>query len=59
MESDAAMRACDELDAYEWNGRILVVNEAQPKGANTESSYAASNGGGDDYDSDWFEDDSF
>jgi len=31
LEADAAMRAADETDGYEWNGRILTVNEAQPK----------------------------
>lgn len=33
MEPDAAMRAADETDGYEWNGRVLRVNEAQPKSA--------------------------
>mmetsp|Transcript_10258 Transcript_10258/g.14331 ORF Transcript_10258/g.14331 Transcript_10258/m.14331 type:complete len:391 (-) Transcript_10258:197-1369(-) len=38
MEHDAAMRAADETDGCEMDGRILRVNEAQPKGS--------SNGGG-------------
>ena len=33
MEPDAAYRAADETDGYEWNGRVLRVNEAQPKGS--------------------------
>lgn len=32
MEPDDALRAADETDGYELDGRILRVNEAQPKG---------------------------
>ena len=43
LESDAAMRAVDQTDGYEFNGRILRVNEAQPKyaagGARSEVKY--------------------
>ena len=43
LESDAAMRAVDQTDGYEFNGRILRVNEAQPKyaagGARSEVEY--------------------
>ena len=50
LESDAAMRAADETDGYEWNGRILRVNEAQPKyagGARPEVDYGRDDGSGD------------
>merc|ERR1712127_166544 len=33
MEPDDALRAADETDGYELDGRILRVNEAQPKGS--------------------------
>jgi len=33
MAPDAAYRAVDETDGYEWSGRVLRVNEAQPKGS--------------------------
>merc|ERR1711879_178346 len=33
MERDAAMRAADETDGFELDGRVLRVNEAQPKGS--------------------------
>ena len=62
LESDAAMRAVDQTDGYEFNGRILRVNEAQPKnasgGARSEVDYGYDDGseddvwGGDD-DSSW------
>ena len=45
LESDAAMRAIDQTDGYEFNGRILRVNEAQPK-------YAGRARSDDDYDYD-------
>ena len=32
MDKDAAMRAIDELDGCELDGRIIRVNEAQPRG---------------------------
>ncbi|KAL7521962.1 hypothetical protein ACHAWX_006664 [Stephanocyclus meneghinianus] len=32
MDPDDALRAADETDGYELDGRILRVNEAQPKG---------------------------
>ena len=32
MDADGAGRAADETDGYELDGRILRVNEAQPKG---------------------------
>lgn len=45
MDAEGAGRAADETDGYELDGRILRVNEAQPKG------YApAYSGGGDGYD---------
>jgi len=33
MDPEDALRAADETDGYELDGRILRVNEAQPKGA--------------------------
>eukprot|EP00584_Thalassiosira_punctigera_P011030 CAMPEP_0172526122 /NCGR_PEP_ID=MMETSP1067-20121228/1109_1 /TAXON_ID=265564 ORGANISM="Thalassiosira punctigera, Strain Tpunct2005C2" /NCGR_SAMPLE_ID=MMETSP1067 /ASSEMBLY_ACC=CAM_ASM_000444 /LENGTH=390 /DNA_ID=CAMNT_0013309565 /DNA_START=144 /DNA_END=1316 /DNA_ORIENTATION=+ len=51
MEPDDALRAADETDGYELDGRILRVNEAQPKGSGR--SYNNSNDGydgGDAYD---------
>lgn len=33
MDSDAALQAIDELDGVELDGRIIRVNEAQPKGS--------------------------
>lgn len=37
MEPEDALRAADETDGYELDGRILRVNEAQPKGASRQS----------------------
>jgi len=51
MDPDDALRAADETDGYELDGRILRVNEAQPKGSGT--SYNNDNDGydgGDAYD---------
>jgi len=51
MEPEDALRAADETDGYELDGRILRVNEAQPKGSG--QSYAKGNDGydgGDAYD---------
>jgi len=51
MEPDDALRAADETDGYELDGRILRVNEAQPKGSGR--TYNNSNDGydgGDAYD---------
>jgi len=44
MDPEAAMRAADETDGYEMDGRIIRVNEAQPKGysrgySNDDSAY--------------------
>lgn len=53
MEPDDALRAADETDGYELDGRILRVNEAQPKGsgrANNYNSYNDNYDGGDAYD---------
>ena len=33
MDPEDALRAADETDGYELDGRILRVNEAQPKGS--------------------------
>ena len=49
MDSDGALRAADETDGYELDGRILRVNEAQPKG-NSRSYNDESYDGGDVYD---------
>lgn len=35
MDPEDALRAADETDGYELDGRILRVNEAQPKGSRT------------------------
>mmetsp|Transcript_38649 Transcript_38649/g.116069 ORF Transcript_38649/g.116069 Transcript_38649/m.116069 type:complete len:377 (-) Transcript_38649:454-1584(-) len=43
MDPEAAMRAADETDGYEMDGRIIRVNEAQPKGYSND-------GGGDSWD---------
>ena len=32
MDSDSAMKAMEETDGYELDGRIIRVNEAEPKG---------------------------
>lgn len=51
MDPEDALRAADETDGYELDGRILRVNEAQPKGSG--GSYNNSNDGydgGDAYD---------
>ena len=59
MDPDDALRAADETDGYELDGRILRVNEAQPKGSGrTNNSYNDSYDGGDAYDEggdDWNE----
>ncbi|KAL3793336.1 hypothetical protein HJC23_003846 [Cyclotella cryptica] len=51
MDPDDALRAADETDGYELDGRILRVNEAQPKGGFNRS-YNENEGydGGDVYD---------
>ncbi len=33
LEPESAARAIEEIDNYELDGRILRVNEAQPKGS--------------------------
>ncbi|KAL7453264.1 hypothetical protein ACHAWC_005628 [Mediolabrus comicus] len=50
MDPDDALRAADETDGYELDGRILRVNEAKPKGYGP--SYGDNEGydGGDAYD---------
>jgi len=51
MEPDDALRAADETDGYELDGRILRVNEAQPKGSGrTYNNYNDGYDGGDAYD---------
>lgn len=49
MDPDEALRAADETDGYELDGRILRVNEAQPKGSGR-SYNNNSYDGGDAYD---------
>lgn len=49
MAPDDALRAADETDGYELDGRILRVNEAQPKGSGR-SYNNDSYDGGDAYD---------
>jgi len=53
MEPEDALRAADETDGYELDGRILRVNEAQPKGSGGGRSYnnyddGYAEGGGDE-----------
>jgi RNA recognition motif-containing protein len=50
MEPDDALRAADETDGYELDGRILRVNEAQPKGPFNRRSDNDGYDGGDAYD---------
>lgn len=51
MEPEDALRAADETDGYELDGRILRVNEAQPKGSSRfNNSYNDGYDGGDAYD---------
>jgi len=52
MGPDDALRAADETDGYELDGRILRVNEAQPKGSGRSynNSYNDGYDGGDAYD---------
>ena len=51
MDPDDALRAADETDGYELDGRILRVNEAQPKGSGRQSNnYNDGYDGGDAYD---------
>lgn len=50
MEPDDALRAADETDGYELDGRILRVNEAQPKGSFNRRSDNDGYDGGDAYD---------
>ncbi len=47
MGSDNAGRAIEETDGMELDGRILRVNEAQPKGYSTPPSDDEWNGEGD------------
>lgn len=48
MDPEDAVRAADETDGYELDGRILRVNEAQPKGAGRSNNDGYD--GGDAYD---------
>mmetsp|Transcript_5887 Transcript_5887/g.7440 ORF Transcript_5887/g.7440 Transcript_5887/m.7440 type:complete len:365 (-) Transcript_5887:1377-2471(-) len=50
MDPDDALRAADETDGYELDGRILRVNEAQPKGYGGRSNDNDGYDGGDAYD---------
>ena len=52
MDPDDALRAADETDGYELDGRILRVNEAQPKGSGRSNNNNNNDGydGGDAYD---------
>jgi RNA recognition motif-containing protein len=51
MDPNDASRAADETDGYELDGRILRVNEAQPKGSGRQyNNYNDSYDGGDAYD---------
>lgn len=51
MDPDEALRAADETDGYELDGRILRVNEAQPKGSGRSyNNYNDGYDGGDAYD---------
>jgi nucleolin len=50
MDPDDALRAADETDGYELDGRILRVNEAQPKGSGRSYNYNDGYDGGDAYD---------
>ncbi|KAL7443779.1 hypothetical protein ACHAXH_009588 [Discostella pseudostelligera] len=45
MDPNDAQRAADETDGYELDGRILRVNEAQPKGGGASRSYNSYNDG--------------
>jgi len=48
MDPEDALRAADETDGYELDGRILRVNEAQPKGAGNSYSNDGEGYDGDD-----------
>jgi len=50
MDPEDALRAADETDGYELDGRILRVNEAQPKGYGGRSNDNDGYDGGDAYD---------
>lgn len=51
MDPEDALRAADETDGYELDGRILRVNEAQPKGSGRSyNNYNDGYDGGDAYD---------
>jgi len=51
MDPDDALRAADETDGYELDGRILRVNEAQPKGSGrSNNNWNDGYDGGDVYD---------
>ena len=57
MDPADAQRAADETDGYELAGRILRVNESQPKGSgrqyNNNNNYNDGYGGGDGGDGSW------
>lgn len=59
MDPEDALRAADETDGYELDGRILRVNEAQPKGSRTYNDNDGYGGGdagydgGDAFDDSW------
>jgi len=50
MEPEEALRAADETDGYELDGRILRVNEAQPKGSGRSNNSNYNNNYNDGYD---------
>lgn len=54
MDPEDALRAADETDGYELDGRILRVNEAQPKGSRSDNDgYQEGDDGYDGGDDSW------
>lgn len=49
MENEGAQTAIDETDGYELDGRIIRVNEAQPRGQDRRDDFYDDDGDDEDY----------
>lgn len=49
LDSEGAMKAMEETDGYELDGRIIRVNEAEPRGRRSRREDFYDNEGGEDY----------
>jgi RNA recognition motif-containing protein len=49
MDNEGAQTAIDETDGYELDGRIIRVNEAQPRGQGSRDDFYDDDGNDEDY----------